>query len=67
VAEGILRAYREGIIEIPTFARITGAEAEKAKELLKNSNAKMYDTVEQAIQGLLEELSKMEEVYEKPV
>lgn len=67
VAEGILRAYHEGIIEIPTFARITGAEAEKAKELLKNSNAKMYDTVEQAIQGLLEELSKMEEVYEKPV
>jgi succinyl-CoA synthetase beta subunit len=67
VAEGILRAYREGIIEIPTFARITGAEAEKAKELLKNSNAKMYDTVEQAIQGLLEELSKMEEVYEKSV
>ena len=67
VAEGILRAYREGIIEIPTFARITGAEAEKAKALLKNSNAKMYDTVEQAIQGLLEELSKMEEVYEKSV
>jgi hypothetical protein len=27
----------------------------------------MYDTVEQAIQRLLEELSKMEEVYEKPV
>ena len=67
VAEGILRAYHEGIIEIPTFARITGAEAEKAKELLKNSNAKMHETVEQAIQGLLEELSKTEEVYEKPV
>lgn len=67
VAEGILRAYHEGIIEIPTFARITGAEAEKAKELLKNSNARMYDTVEQAIRGLLEELSKMEEVYEKPI
>ena len=67
VAEGILRAYHEGIIEIPTFARITGAESEKAKELLKNSNARMYDTVEQAIEGLLEELSKMEEVYEKSI
>ena len=67
VAEGILKAYREGIIEIPTFARITGAESEKAKELLKNSNARMYNTVEQAIQGLLKELSKMEEVYEKPI
>jgi succinyl-CoA synthetase beta subunit len=67
VAEGILRAYREGIIEIPTFARITGAESEKAKELLKNSSARMYDTVEQAIQGLLEELPKMEKVYEKSI
>ena len=67
VAEGILKAYREGIIEMPTFARITGAESEKAKELLQNSNARMYNTVEQAIQGLLKELSKMEEVYEKPI
>jgi succinyl-CoA synthetase beta subunit len=67
VAEGILKAYRDGIIEVPTFARITGAEADKAREMLKNSNAKMYDTVEHAIQGLLEELSKMEQVYEKSV
>jgi succinyl-CoA synthetase beta subunit len=67
VAEGILRAYSEDIIEIPTFARITGAESEKAKELLKNSSARMYDTVEQAIQGLLEELPKMEKVYEKSI
>jgi hypothetical protein len=27
----------------------------------------MYDTVEQAIQGLLEELSKKEEIYGKSV
>lgn len=67
VAEGIIKAYRDGIIEVPTFARITGAEADKAREMLKNNNAKMYDTVEHAIQGLLEELSKMEQVYEKSV
>lgn len=67
VAEGILRAYREGIIEVPTFARITGAEAETAKAMLKNSNAKMYDSAEQAIRGLLDELSKTEEIYGKPV
>ena len=67
VAEGILRAYREGVIEVPTFARITGAEASQAKEMLKDSNANMYDTVEQAIQGLLEELSKKEEIYGKSV
>jgi hypothetical protein len=35
--------------------------------MLKDSNANMYDTVEQAIQGLLEELSKKEEIYGKSV
>jgi succinyl-CoA synthetase beta subunit len=65
VAQGILRAYHEGIIEVPTFARITGAESESAKALLKDSNAKMYDSAEQAIQGMLDELSKTEEIYGK--
>ena len=65
VAQGILRAYHEGIIEVPTFARITGAESESAKALLKNSNAKMYDSAEQAIRGMLDELSKTEEIYGK--
>jgi succinyl-CoA synthetase beta subunit len=67
VAEGILRAYGEGIVEVPTFARITGAESEKAKDMLKNSNARMYDTVEQAIHGLLQELPKAEEIHGKQV
>jgi succinyl-CoA synthetase beta subunit len=65
VAQGILRAYHEGIMEVPTFARITGAESESAKALLKNSNAKMYDSAEQAIRGMLDELSKTEEIYGK--
>src|SRR5919107_919237 len=65
VAEGILRAYGEGIVEVPTFARITGAESEKAKDMLKSSNARMYDTVEQAIHGLLQELPKAEEIHGK--
>jgi succinyl-CoA synthetase beta subunit len=67
VAEGILRSYGEGIVEVPTFARITGAESEKAKDMLKSSNARMYDTVEQAIHGLLQELPKAEEIYGKHV
>jgi succinyl-CoA synthetase beta subunit len=50
---------------VPTFARITGAESETAKALLKNSNAKMYDSAEQAIRGMLDELSKTEEIYGK--
>jgi succinyl-CoA synthetase beta subunit len=65
VAQGILRAYHENIIEVPTFARITGAESEGAKALLKNSKAKMYDSAEQAIRGMLDELSKTEEIYGK--
>ena len=67
VAEGILRAYGDGIVEVPTFARITGAESEKAKDMLKSSNARMYDTVEQAIHGLLQELPKAEEIHGKQV
>ena len=67
VAEGILRAYGEGIVEVPTFARITGAESVKAKDMLKSSNARMYDTVEQAIHGLLQELPKAEEIHGKQV
>jgi succinyl-CoA synthetase beta subunit len=67
VAEGILRSYGEGIVEVPTFARITGAESEKAKDMLKSSNARMYDTVEQAIDGLLQELPKAEEIYGRHV
>ncbi|MDQ3839552.1 MAG: acetate--CoA ligase family protein [Thermoproteota archaeon] len=65
VAEGIVRAYREEIVQVPTFARITGAESERARELLKSSNARMYDTVEQAIHGLLQELPGAEEIYGK--
>ena len=65
VAEGIVRAYKEGRVQVPTFARITGAESEKAKDMLKSSNARMYDTVEQAINGLLQELPRAEEIYGK--
>jgi succinyl-CoA synthetase beta subunit len=54
VAEGIINAYKDNIIEIPVFARITGAEAERAKEMLKNSKAKMYDSVEESIESLLD-------------
>jgi hypothetical protein len=35
--------------------------------MLKDSKAKIYDTVEQAIQGVLAELSKKEEIYGKSV
>ena len=49
VAEAFLKAYNDGIIEWPVFSRIKGTEAEKAKEMLKDSKTKMFDSVEEAI------------------
>jgi succinyl-CoA synthetase beta subunit len=49
VAQAILNAYNDDTIRVPVFARITGAESEKAQELLKNSKARLYNTVEEAI------------------
>ncbi|SRR5579885_676752 len=58
VAQAILDAYRDKVINVPVFARISGAESEKAKEMLKGSKAKIYDTAEQAIQAVVAEASK---------
>lgn len=49
VAQAILNAYNDGTITVPVFARITGAESEKARELLFNSKARLFNTVEEAI------------------
>ena len=49
VAQAILNAYNDDTIKVPIFARITGAESEKAKALLENSKARLFNTVEEAI------------------
>jgi len=49
VASAFIRAYEEGLIDLPVFARLKGAESEKAREMLKDSRTKMYDSVEEAI------------------
>jgi succinyl-CoA synthetase beta subunit len=49
VAQAIIDAYKNNLINVPVFARITGAEADKAKDMLNGSNAKLYNTVEEAI------------------
>jgi succinyl-CoA synthetase beta subunit len=51
VAQAILDAYENNLIAVPVFARISGAESEKAREMLRGSKANLYDTVEQAIQA----------------
>lgn len=49
VAQAILDAYKNDLINVPVFARISGAESERAKEMLNGSRAKLYNTVEEAI------------------
>ena len=49
VAQAILNAYNDDTIKVPVFARITGAESEKAQALLENSKASLFNTVEEAI------------------
>ncbi len=55
VAQAILDAYRNNLISVPVFARISGAESEKAREMLNGSRAKLYETVEEAIQAAVAE------------
>jgi succinyl-CoA synthetase beta subunit len=53
VAQAILDAYKNNLINVPVFARISGAESEKAREMLHGSRAKLYNTVEEAIQSAI--------------
>jgi succinyl-CoA synthetase beta subunit len=52
VAQAILDAYNDGLIEVPIYARISGAESERAKQMLYGSRAKLYNTVDDAIVSL---------------
>ncbi|MCI0564452.1 MAG: acetate--CoA ligase family protein [Nitrososphaera sp.] len=58
VAQAILDAYKNNLISVPVFARITGAESEKAREMLRGSRAKLYNTVEEAIQAAIAEAKR---------
>ena len=49
VASAFIKAYDDKLIDIPVFARLRGAESDKAKEMLKDSRTELYDTVEEAI------------------
>ena len=59
VAQAILDAYGDGLISVPIYARISGAESEKSKKMLSNSKAKIYDTVEEAISSLIQYLGSI--------
>jgi succinyl-CoA synthetase beta subunit len=53
VAQGILEAYKNNIINVPVYARISGAESDKAKLMLQGGRAKLFDTVEEAINAVV--------------
>ncbi|KAG2479128.1 MAG: Succinate--CoA ligase [ADP-forming] subunit beta [Nitrosopumilales archaeon] len=49
VASAFVKAYEKNLIDLPVFTRLKGVESDKAKEMLKDTKTKMFDTVEQAI------------------
>jgi len=55
VANGIIRAFEEGFIQKPLYARISGAEEEEARELLTGHPLKLFSTVQEAISTLVRE------------
>ena len=49
VAAAFIKAYKNKLIDLTVYARLKGAEAEKSKEMLKDTQTKMFDSVEEAI------------------
>jgi len=50
VAEAFLKAYENNLMtDLPVFSRMKGAESEKAIEMLQRTKAKIYNSVEEAI------------------
>ncbi|MGI0087360.1 MAG: succinate--CoA ligase subunit beta [Nitrosotalea sp.] len=58
VATAFIKAYDNKLVDVPVFARMSGAEADKSKEMLKGSRTKMFDTIEEAINSAVIEVSK---------
>lgn len=49
VASAFIKAYDDGLIDLPVFARLKGSESDKAKQMLKETKTKMFNSVEEAI------------------
>jgi succinyl-CoA synthetase beta subunit len=60
VAQAIFDGYKEGVISVPLFARISGSESDKAKEILREGRARMFDSVEDSIAAAIEAISPKE-------
>src|ERR687898_238653 len=60
VAQGIRRAYSNNLITVPLFARISGAESDKAKEILVGSKAHLFDRIEDGIRAAVQGIKSQE-------
>jgi len=49
VATAFIKAYKNKLIDHTVYARLKGAESEKSKEMLKNTQTQLFDSVEEAI------------------
>ena len=58
VASAFIQAYDNNIIDLPVFARLMGAESDKAKEMLADTKTQMFDSVESAINSVVLEVNK---------
>ena len=58
VASAFIKAYDNNLIDLQVYARLMGAEADKSKIMLKDTKTKMFDSVEQAINGVVMEVTK---------
>ena len=58
VAGAFIKAYDDGVIDLPVFARLRGAESDRAREMLDGTRTKLFDTVEDAIGATVMEVGR---------
>ena len=58
VASAFIQAYDNNLIDLPVFARLMGSESDKAKEMLENTKTQMFDSVEDAINSVVQEVNR---------
>jgi len=49
VASAFIKAYDDGLIDLPVYSRLKGTESDRAREMLKDSKTQMFGSVEEAI------------------
>lgn len=58
VASAFLKAYGDGTTDVPVFARLKGAESDKARVMLADSRTQLFNTVEDAISAAVLEVNR---------